>query len=145
MDKALVFGTKDCRFESCQGHSLTLHSAAQGDPHRSESAQLDFVPCPRSGHVAIRAVRATARWQLHGRWRKHCSRARAKTSFHLHCELQLRAMASPMIAQAGFYVLTSALHKSKCCGAARSGEQRGHSKLHVTAVGVEPTPKKMAP
>ena len=21
MDKALVFGTKDCRFESCQGHS----------------------------------------------------------------------------------------------------------------------------
>ena len=20
MDKALVFGTKDCRFESCQGH-----------------------------------------------------------------------------------------------------------------------------
>ena len=25
MDKALVFGTKDCRFESCQGHSL-LHA-----------------------------------------------------------------------------------------------------------------------
>ena len=23
MDKALVFGTKDCRFESCQGHSCT--------------------------------------------------------------------------------------------------------------------------
>jgi hypothetical protein len=22
MDKALVFGTKDCRFESCQGHIL---------------------------------------------------------------------------------------------------------------------------
>ena len=22
MDKALVFGTKDCRFESCQGHTL---------------------------------------------------------------------------------------------------------------------------
>jgi hypothetical protein len=22
MDKAFVFGTKDCRFESCQGHSL---------------------------------------------------------------------------------------------------------------------------
>ena len=22
MDKALVFGTKDCRFESCQGHFL---------------------------------------------------------------------------------------------------------------------------
>ena len=22
MDKALVFGTKDCRFESCQGHAL---------------------------------------------------------------------------------------------------------------------------
>ena len=24
MDKALVFGTKDCRFESCQGHPLCL-------------------------------------------------------------------------------------------------------------------------
>ena len=24
MDKALVFGTKDCRFESCQGH-LCIH------------------------------------------------------------------------------------------------------------------------
>ena len=22
MDKALVFGTKDCRFESCQGHMV---------------------------------------------------------------------------------------------------------------------------
>ena len=25
MDKALVFGTKDCRFESCQGHCIMLH------------------------------------------------------------------------------------------------------------------------
>ena len=24
MDKALVFGTKDCRFESCQGHVYSL-------------------------------------------------------------------------------------------------------------------------
>ena len=24
MDKALVFGTKDCRFESCQGHIVQL-------------------------------------------------------------------------------------------------------------------------
>ena len=24
MDKALVFGTKDCRFESCQGHVFAL-------------------------------------------------------------------------------------------------------------------------
>ena len=24
MDKALVFGTKDCRFESCQGHFCLL-------------------------------------------------------------------------------------------------------------------------
>jgi hypothetical protein len=24
MDKALVFGTKDCRFESCQGHALYI-------------------------------------------------------------------------------------------------------------------------
>ena len=25
MDKALVFGTKDCRFESCQGQVSTFH------------------------------------------------------------------------------------------------------------------------
>ena len=25
MDKALVLGTKDCRFESCQGHVFMLH------------------------------------------------------------------------------------------------------------------------
>ena len=37
MDKALVFGTTDCRFESCQGHAqhkevslAGLHKAAQG-------------------------------------------------------------------------------------------------------------------
>ena len=25
MDKVLVFGTKDCRFESCQGHTQPIH------------------------------------------------------------------------------------------------------------------------
>ena len=25
MDKALVFGTKDCRFESCQGHDILMY------------------------------------------------------------------------------------------------------------------------
>ena len=25
MDKALVFGTKDCRFESCQGHDIFMY------------------------------------------------------------------------------------------------------------------------
>ena len=29
MDKALVFGTKDCRFESCQGHVLLIGAAIQ--------------------------------------------------------------------------------------------------------------------
>ena len=29
MDKALVFGTKDCRFESCQGHAFLATEATQ--------------------------------------------------------------------------------------------------------------------
>ena len=29
MDKALVFGTKDCRLESCQGHLLQKAGCAQ--------------------------------------------------------------------------------------------------------------------
>ena len=29
MDKALVFGTKDCRFESCQGHAFLATEAIQ--------------------------------------------------------------------------------------------------------------------
>ena len=29
MDKALVFGTKDCRFESCQGHCFLHFSLAR--------------------------------------------------------------------------------------------------------------------
>ena len=32
MDKALVFGTKDCRFESCQGHYYWCHSFRQATP-----------------------------------------------------------------------------------------------------------------
>ena len=28
MDKALVFGTKDCRFESCQGHMFLMSVSA---------------------------------------------------------------------------------------------------------------------
>ena len=30
MDKALVFGTKDCRFESCQGHFLRVRATDLG-------------------------------------------------------------------------------------------------------------------
>ena len=29
MDKALVFGTKDCRFESCQGHFHGVHADSE--------------------------------------------------------------------------------------------------------------------
>ena len=29
MDKALVFGTKDCRFESCQGHIYSEHMSEE--------------------------------------------------------------------------------------------------------------------
>ena len=40
MDKALVFGTKDCRLESCQGHMSDW--SRQGP-----SASLGLVPCWR--------------------------------------------------------------------------------------------------
>ena len=33
MDKALVFGTKDCRFESCQGHALRAGPAGSCFAH----------------------------------------------------------------------------------------------------------------
>ena len=35
MDKALVFGTKDCRFESCQGHGLTAFKSSVNTLHRA--------------------------------------------------------------------------------------------------------------
>ena len=40
MDKALVFGTKDCRFESCQGHMSDW-------PRQGPSASLGLAPCWR--------------------------------------------------------------------------------------------------
>ena len=40
MDKVFVFGTKDCRFESCQGHVL-------------ENVMLEQLVCaPAGGHLA---------------------------------------------------------------------------------------------
>ena len=40
MDKALVLGTKDCRFESCQGHHETLMLARSVDRTRAPSFVL---------------------------------------------------------------------------------------------------------
>ena len=41
MDKALVFGTKDCRFESCQGHMVSR-------PRR----EMDIRKCSCGAHMA---------------------------------------------------------------------------------------------
>ena len=41
MDKALVFGTKDCRFESCQGHWRTTRR------WRAHTAWLNVVRKPQ--------------------------------------------------------------------------------------------------
>ena len=49
MDKALVFGTKDCRFESCQGHSCLCSS-------NGSSAKFSFARAPRWRHYAPRPV-----------------------------------------------------------------------------------------
>ena len=44
MDKALVFGTKDCRFESCQGHlclaTLSFAVGMQSPPQPLRLEQL---------------------------------------------------------------------------------------------------------
>ena len=49
MDKALVFGTKDCRFESCQGHFPQPSWASSGsrtdiDPRWQRMDTLGFEP-----------------------------------------------------------------------------------------------------
>ena len=41
MDKALVFGTKDCRFESCQGHALRIAASLR----RLVFLQGPLLPC----------------------------------------------------------------------------------------------------
>ena len=41
MDKALVFGTKDCRFESCQGHALRIAAPLR----RRVFRQGPWLPC----------------------------------------------------------------------------------------------------
>ena len=80
MDKALVFGTKDCRFESCQGHEycsdsrllsvLLDHNHTQcGDcKERSDPCHCKCtthmydrqVPCARQNNCAC--VTAPQRW-----------------------------------------------------------------------------------
>ena len=42
MDKALVFGTKDCRFESCQGHQLLLAKEARFNSCRKTQRKSFF-------------------------------------------------------------------------------------------------------
>ena len=46
MDKALVFGTKDCRFESCQGHARfkKKHKAQPARGHTQHGALWHFGP-----------------------------------------------------------------------------------------------------
>ena len=41
MDKALVFGTKDCRFESCQGHFLLNAGGRAANERESKSVPMD--------------------------------------------------------------------------------------------------------
>ena len=49
MDKALVFGTKDCRFESCQGHFATgIQCAASGGLEMQRPLQ------PMRGYPGVR-------------------------------------------------------------------------------------------
>ena len=49
MDKALVFGTKDCRFESCQGHGS---ATTDGLAHMSSSHRSSALASKRCRDVA---------------------------------------------------------------------------------------------
>ena len=60
MDKALVFGTKDCRFESCQGHAHRQKVAAGGN-----QARAPFVP--RTSSTVFDLACASA-CMSRGRW-----------------------------------------------------------------------------
>ena len=51
MDKALVFGTKDCRFESCQGHAF---AEAKKRPHSRPLAPFTKTPPLASNRPAPR-------------------------------------------------------------------------------------------
>ena len=54
MDKALVFGTKDCRFESCQGHSVVTTPSAGcfGLPFGFQTAKHSCLPSFTSAETA---------------------------------------------------------------------------------------------
>ena len=76
MDKALVFGTKDCRFESCQGHSPSfteeekVHEHEQ--KHKNEQRLLSVSSCPRGGIGTDHFAAACSFLLLHAqarRWR----------------------------------------------------------------------------
>ena len=49
MDKTLVFGTKDCRFEPCQGHflcSCVLRLPQPSPPHLTQAPAPSTLPPP---------------------------------------------------------------------------------------------------
>jgi hypothetical protein len=57
MDKALVFGTKDCRFESCQGHFASGPSVRhQAAPEMRRSLQPSQSYCGRFGFPLLLAL-----------------------------------------------------------------------------------------
>ena len=73
MDKALVFGTKDCRFESCQGHPLVI---VWSKPHLAQWAS-DESPSGDGGIRVWDTSASLAAWR-HGRG-KHCTSQRLRS------------------------------------------------------------------
>ena len=75
MDKALVFGTKDCRFESCQGHCVAIRRQpvvpAFGWSFRNRAA--------RARHLACVCRRALPHLQSSGAWLRSSCRSAAQT------------------------------------------------------------------
>ena len=79
MDKALVFGTKDCRFESCQGHAFVgkasfaraLLSAACGASGKTKArAQGPLRDAPIAAKREDATRRRLARLPRCSRWRR---------------------------------------------------------------------------
>ena len=58
MDKALVFGTKDCRFESCQGHEFHKEDGVPG----LHKGTADKGPSPLLVLAAISASAMRRKW-----------------------------------------------------------------------------------
>ena len=83
MDKALVFGTKDCRFESCQGHCHGLEGWCS-----VITSNVSYSPCMSCSFNFRLPSRGESGWcsdmtSTHGAWRHAGVRFLLSGAFHV--------------------------------------------------------------